>query len=253
MPRGSAAIYKVSLYACSRAYFLSITKYTSVSYKLRKEQGERDRRKQFKRDFFEEQHGFVGNVFQVGLYWCRHTAEFEVYFARRREAAIAREADVRAKRFKRKQCRKEDAAAAKALRLERCLSKAASAAARVLAAKLEKVLCPAVAADQAHLRSKEEHKALQEDRRIRKKAKRATSGIVKHVECMATMLAGQVIDKAVHQVAASVAQAGEVPVGSQFKLSSAFPLFSEERLPLPSSKSKVRRRRPQRRHGWSFC
>ena len=252
MPRGSAAIYKVSLYACSRAYFLSITKYTSVSYKLRKEQGERDRRKQFKRDFFEEQHGFVGNVFQVGLYWCRHTAEFEVYFARRREAAIAREADVRAKRFKRKQCRKEDAAAAKALRLGR-FSKAASAAARVLAAKLVKVPCPAVAADQAHIRSKEEHKALQEDRRIRKKAKRATSGVVKHVKSMATMLAGQVIQKAVHQVAASVARAGEVPVGSRFKLSSAFPLFSEERPPLPSSKSKVRRRRPLRRHGWSFC
>lgn len=172
-----------------------------------------DRTKQFKRDFFEEHHGFRGNGPDVEYFARIYRSEFELYFARRREAAVARKAAATAARHERR-CVREAAAvaavvAAKALRDKRLVARAASATALALAAKVEKMARASSIAPGAS-RSQAAHEALQQERRIRKNANRVAAAVLKQTRKVAAVFVGRVIEAGFCRVASRLVSAGDV-------------------------------------------
>ena len=176
--------------------------------KERKAQGVSDRKKQFKSDFFEEHHGFRGDGPYVENFARNHPSDFELYFARRREAALARKASARAARLERRRVFIEATATANALRDVRLVATAVSAASFALKAKVKNFARASPIASGAP-RSPEAHVALQKERRNRKKASRVATAVIKQARKVAAIFAGRVIETGVGAVASLVVPAEE--------------------------------------------
>jgi hypothetical protein len=174
-----------------------------------KAQGSSDREKQFKNDFFEEHHGRRGEASYVDDFAFYNPSEFDAYCAKRREAAVAREAAAASARRKRQSVREAAMAAAKALRDARFIARAASVAALARAAKVEK-LTRASSIARGDPRSPAAHAALQQERRIRKKARRVAASVLKQTRRVAAIFVGRVIDAGVRRIASRVVSGGGV-------------------------------------------
>lgn len=209
-----------------------------------KSPGEVMRIMQFQRDFFE-QHPNRGNSKNVVEFCKNYEREFEAYFAKRIEAAIARKAVSRVERLERKCGLRTAAAAAKALRLEQKLSRAASAAAAV-AAKVSKAPCVVLPAYRGFPRSFAAHEALKQERRIRKRAKRVATVALKQARRLAAILSSRSIEEGIYRVRSRVVCALDDRESLQFVPDYAFSPVHPCRVGRVSSlKSKAM---PRRKH-----
>lgn len=193
-------------------------------------------------------HGHRGDGFYVERFARNHRSEFDAFCAKRREAAFARAAAAAFARRERQSARRAATAAAKALRDARLVARAASASALALAAKVKKLPWASPVAPGGP-RSPAALVALQQERRIRKKAKRVVAGVLKKARRDAAVLVGRVIEVGVRRVASRVVLAGEVPGKFQFECLSAFPPGCSRRCFSPKSKTMPRRKRSARKSG----
>ncbi len=166
----------------------------------------------------------------------------------RKEAAFARAAVAASARRERQSVRQATTAAAKALRDARLVAKAASAAALALAAKVEKLARASLIASSAP-RSPAAHKALQQERRIRKKARRVATAVLKESRRVAAVFVGRVIEAGVHRIASSVVSGREVPGKLLFESLRALPPGLRRRCCPPKSQTMPRRKRSARKSG----
>lgn len=210
-----------------------------------------NRMRQFRLDFYDEHHYFKGGDHEAYQFWRSHQSQFEAYVIVRVKARVARKAAVNARRREKKRVEQAAAAAAKVLRHEREVARFDSAAALAHSSKAEKAGFAIKVATIASPRSDAAHAALQEERRIRHKAKRVVAGIRKQARRVAATVVLQAV-QGVHRVSARVVSGGVATerVVSQIPspLSNAHPLRLS-RLKHMTSKFMPRRKRSARKSG----
>lgn len=196
-------------------------------------------------------HGRRGNALYVDDFALCNLLEFDAYCVKRREVAFARAAASASARRQRQSVRKAATAAAKSLRDARLVARAASVAALALAAKVEKLARASHIASGAP-RSPAAHMALQQERRMRKKAKRAAAAFLMQARRVAVVFVGRVIEAGVGRVVSRVVSGGDVQ--GKLKLESSAVLSSGllRRRSSPKSKTMPRRKRSARKSGPSF-
>lgn len=209
--------------------------------------------RQFRLDFYDEHHYCKGDDDEALRFWRSHQSQFSSYVAVRISGRIARKAASNARRREKKRVDKAAAAAAKVFRQERAVAKIAAAMALVYSSKVEKSAVASVQLSFSSPRSDAAHAALQQERRIRHKAKRVVAVVRKQAKSIVSRAMEMAVQEVgVRLVTARVVSAGVVPEGVGFQLPTPFNVVHPHRLGRSiAMKSKLipRRKRSARKSG----
>ena len=213
-----------------------------------------NRMRQFRLDFYNENHYCKGGEYEALQFWRSHQSQFEAYVAVRIKARLARKAAANARRREKKRGEQAVAAAAKVFRHERAVARGASAAALAHSSKVAKAALTPVLGSFDFSRSDAAHAALQEERRIRHKAKRAASKILKQARSAAAWVEEHAVQVCGRFVAPRV-DSGEVVSGRvEFQMPAPFCVVHPHRLgrfKAMKSESMPRRKSSARKSGES--